>query len=810
MNPLKLTLEGFAGIYAGRKRDKLTLDLPDLSAGLLVALVGPNGSGKSTIMDNLHPYRIMPSRAGGSYSPNAFSFYEQLSSEEACKELFWEHAGIRYRSLFKFQNGKRRKTEAYLFVLDENDNSEPAANGNLVSDGKTDTYDKVLESILGSPDTFFTSVFSAQNRKPISSYGNAEIKGLMAELLGLDSIKELGKKAAQVKNLLKAELSTQQEKLGMAQMAKRQHEAALHQVSEMENTIAQLQTEKQTAHTQLREAERQLAAITAQIQQSESVIARKASLEQSKAHLEERLRKLQAQQVQKQQQLESEHQRETISLERDILSLQKSMETAEAEIQKLQDLQSRAKSIQDAVQQEQALRVQMEHTQQEIEKRESALSAQIAHAQALQNTITQQAQDLSVIKANGENLSREKADAERQSALIQEVPCSGTDLAQRCKLLADARAAGEKIQPITIQISTLREKYRAAKEALDQKRAALTAASAEDPELVACKNRLKAIQSTLASIHPLVMEASLLEQAEKQLAQWSETLAAKQREQAEKTARKAQATTAFQAAITALPQEFAEETANLDAEIQRIVTELSAIVLPDIQSKAERESACKLASDTLERIETAIQQSQNRLIDAKAQAQSLLSAANDISALQDQVNRMGEEMRHWEMFIKAFGNDGIIALSIDDVGPTLSAYANDLLMACYGPRFTVSIQTQTTNAKGEDREGFDIAVFDAETQESKSVEKMSGGERVWINEAMTRAIALFLAKESGQQYATLFTDEADGALDPDRKRRFMHMKREVLKLGGYTREYFVSQTPELWEMADYILDVSKL
>ncbi|MBU2837799.1 AAA family ATPase [Acidithiobacillus thiooxidans] len=75
MNPLKLTLEGFAGIYAGRKRDKLTLDLPDLSAGLLVALVGPNGSGKSTIMDNLHPYRIMPSRAGGSYSPNAFSFY---------------------------------------------------------------------------------------------------------------------------------------------------------------------------------------------------------------------------------------------------------------------------------------------------------------------------------------------------------------------------------------------------------------------------------------------------------------------------------------------------------------------------------------------------------------------------------------------------------------------------------------------------------------------------------------------------------------------------------------------------------------
>jgi DNA repair protein SbcC/Rad50 len=38
---------------------------------------------------------------------------------------------------------------------------------------------------------------------------------------------------------------------------------------------------------------------------------------------------------------------------------------------------------------------------------------------------------------------------------------------------------------------------------------------------------------------------------------------------------------------------------------------------------------------------------------------------------------------------------------------------------------------------------------------------------------------------------------ADGALDPEHKRMFMAMKREVLRAGGYAREYFVSQTPEL-------------
>ena len=44
-------------------------------------------------------------------------------------------------------------------------------------------------------------------------------------------------------------------------------------------------------------------------------------------------------------------------------------------------------------------------------------------------------------------------------------------------------------------------------------------------------------------------------------------------------------------------------------------------------------------------------------------------------------------------------------------------------------------------------------------------------------------------------------------LDPERKRMFMAMKREVLRLGGYQREFFVSQTPELTAMADAVIDM---
>ena len=49
-----------------------------------------------------------------------------------------------------------------------------------------------------------------------------------------------------------------------------------------------------------------------------------------------------------------------------------------------------------------------------------------------------------------------------------------------------------------------------------------------------------------------------------------------------------------------------------------------------------------------------------------------------------------------------------------------------------------------------------------------------------------------------------------GALDPMRKRMFMAMKREVLRLGGYEREFFISQTPELNAMADRVIDLDAM
>jgi DNA repair protein SbcC/Rad50 len=39
---------------------------------------------------------------------------------------------------------------------------------------------------------------------------------------------------------------------------------------------------------------------------------------------------------------------------------------------------------------------------------------------------------------------------------------------------------------------------------------------------------------------------------------------------------------------------------------------------------------------------------------------------------------------------------------------------------------------------------------------------------------------------------------------------FMQMKREVLRLGGYEREFYITQTPELAAMADAIIDLDAM
>jgi len=97
MRPISLTLKGFRGIRDGLGRDVIALDFEQLAGDAqLIAMVGRNGRGKTTIMDNMTPFPIMPSRAGAD-GLGSFSYYDQVYLPERVKDLVWDHGGERYR-----------------------------------------------------------------------------------------------------------------------------------------------------------------------------------------------------------------------------------------------------------------------------------------------------------------------------------------------------------------------------------------------------------------------------------------------------------------------------------------------------------------------------------------------------------------------------------------------------------------------------------------------------------------------------------------------------------------------------------------
>jgi exonuclease SbcC len=396
----------------------------------------------------------------------------------------------------------------------------------------------------------------------------------------------------------------------------------------------------------------------------------------------------------------------------------------------------------------------------------------------------------------------------RRFGLTDEVPCAGTDLQGRCKLLSDARQAQSLKPSADAQIARLHEERATVARHLQD-------IEAQGRELAAAHETLNIAEIRLKRSRERLSKLSMRAARQGALAQARETLANIVRQ------------------IESLPPHDGEETMEEKTERAAVAVTKQAIVAQrEGEAQRQRESLNRanaaiaalpapFDASQIERAQRGVEEAQRALVTTEA---TYMKAVRDqqageafrrrkavinerLTVLDTRMRRIEDQVGVWMLFAKCMSNDGLIALSIDDSGPTLSSLANDLLLACYGPRFTVSLKTLVETAKGEAREGFDIVVHDAESGEAKSVTQMSAGERVWVNESLTRAIALYLTQNSGRRYETLFSDEADGPLDPERKRMFMAMKREVLRIGGYTQEFFVSQTPELATMADVVIDL---
>lgn len=723
MRPLFLKLKGFKGIRSGSGKDELELDISEWKG--LVAVTGPNGSGKTTVLDNLHPYRVMPYRAG-SYSPKAFSFYNECYGSEALRELIFELNGLRYRSLVLI-DAERKKQEAYLY--------EQAENGwKALCDGKTDNYDRSVEELLGSPQLFFTSVFRCQDAARLSDYTKGEIKDIFVELLGIESLKAMSQMAKESKEALAREaewLRREKERLAAVLDEGKKAEAEAKRLDRlsMELTASLFRLDEETGDKQaeLRRIEAQ-AALDAKALEERSVIERKARDVREKI---ERVKNtlLKAQLVKNASADMKRHQCRADHLKKELVALEEA----------LAGFQER------------------EHACREAEKKLFMLRKSL--------------DELRITKKHSEDISaRDLRLAKEASELLGKVPC-GSEYHRMCPILISAVKAQESIPAIMARLQ------------------ASGAAEGKENEL----------QREINLLEPRVLELTELQRRIK------EAISKKQSISREHSEVEAQARKVGELA-THLPEaEFAESIyPGLLQELKVLEAALESFGTGERPFEkvngAEKELSLLKSRrqeylEQLTEVKKLLGGFEKKLVDGEA-------AEKELKAIERRLEGLNEDISQWALLEKAFGNDGIVALEIDDAGPAISAAANDLLSSCFGTRFSVRIDTQAAKADGKGlKETFNITVYDALRDESKSLRTMSGGEKVWIEEAITRAISLYNARRSGRRYQALFTDEKDGALDFERKKEFIAMKKRVLDLGGYEMEFFISHSPDVQDIA---------
>ncbi|RLE28244.1 MAG: hypothetical protein DRJ65_00005, partial [Acidobacteria bacterium] len=400
-----------------------------------------------------------------------------------------------------------------------------------------------------------------------------------------------------------------------------------------------------------------------------------------------------------------------------------------------------------------------------------------------------------------ERQEKERADKERQAQLqrlrdrlaalekatdiLPTVPCSGASEFAGCRFLVDAKQAEGQIPDLLKQIAEL-----------DSQVEGQTMEWGVQEAEIAVQEAAGAINTARTKLDYTASLAALAAPARLAIERIGDA----------------------QIALTKAQEEHFERVAEIDKRDHETNEELAGVrqKIHEFQTKIE------FAGDSRKTLEAITAEGQilktktendatalSDVIRAIAKAEEVAKRREHLDATIEEhgakARKYGNSLADWKLLERAFGRDGIQALEIDAAGPDLSRLTNDLLHACFGERFQVTFVTQVPTRAGGMKEVFDVEVLDHERGREGSVDSLSGGEKTIISEAISLALAIYVAKHSDHRFETLFRDETAGALDPDNADRYVLMLRKARELAGAHQVIFIAQQPEVWGQADSVL-----
>lgn len=810
-----------------RFQDPVRLDLRELPPGL-IAIIGGNGQGKTTLLESPYAalYRSFPSR-------------ERKLTDYATRPDGYIDIGFAldgqgsYRARVNLDH--RGGSDAAL--------SQVLPDGRLLplNDGKLTTYDEQVRKLLPPPELVLASVFAAQNRA--GSFARLDKKGrreLFESLLGMAMYRTMESRCKAAAAAINLEILSLEGRLDILKRLASDEEAAQlketieHVRHELLNAIRdreRLQKEVQQRTASLDQLSADAAAHQAAKADYDGYTRDLGRIEAQRSEVIAAISRLPKEEAAEQDRMdaafESFRQRTLASI-KDTSELTKELSrilAQEADVHADADgriarnretLLDRADDIRAAVTSLAALEQALEEkraTRDELRRRQESLS----HRDTVQHHALQ-------------DVERAEADLARVTddvAIMSDVPF-GEDCAP-CKFLANAVAAKARIPALQERV--------AARAAIDAELLEIERQSVAVAALLGTNaDEIAALERDRDALKALADQAQNLALAE-------ERIAGHERRKQDATAQAKAATAAAHeredARVARLQKDLADRegahTADLKALARRCETRAQDLAgdvnrlngeLADVQAKRasiEAEIArTKDASEQAAAVRELLVGVRERLEMATTKASVLeteQAAAEKRLGELDRLRYERQNIEHalavyraehveWITLQRAFSREGLPVIEIDNAGPEISALTNQLLEAAGVARFTVDLITQTAKAsKGKDgstmKETLEILVTDSQRGgEPRDLSDLSGGEYVFVDEAIKGAIAIYVNRRNPFPMRTLWRDETTGALDGENALGYMAMLRKLHELGGFHNTLFITHNPDAALLAD--------
>ncbi len=795
--------------------EPVRIDLDALGPGL-IALVGPNGAGKTTLLE------AVPAALHKQFASRPASLYEYAAGKDAFIECTFDDGGRELKVRVQI-DADRRTCESYVFE-----------DGRSLTTGRAAEFDAEILRRFGSRDLLLASVFAAQGKQGnFLGLKKTDRKGLFIELLGLAMLEVLATHAA-------AAAADEARKLDRARQHVADLDAELEDLPLAEQAVMSATESTGTRQAMLEDArasEREWVAI---VERLRGAGARLAALQQAKAasagqnkeaglaleRAEFRPPWIRGQADARRTVIQVRH-----SERLEPIARERANGALAAITRREEGLRASLENVPDAATLEQErkdLAAEKRRLDAADVKYEALLDVQ---AQALFNKASADAAVTIARRARNNEVSR----LQEQVELLVQAPCTAApswcpeaapapvevDLAGTCPLLADAKTAEARLAELLA--NPVLEEDAGHAQAIAKADAAVQDVQAGAGAMLQRKTRRPLIETRQDEITEALARVRAAAGAQEQLRlAGEERIEVQSRLDADLVAA-AETVRAdlveLQGVEDALERDLATAAAEISraqerhdlasvahaeaaAALDRFQEEIGRLTLEEAERKLEAsQGSTKKAEDLARDADRALER-------ARAALQALQARAGQRAEMQEKVAAVERELGDWRLLATALGRDGVQALEIDAAGPEVARITNDLLEACYGPRFSITFETlrEKRSAAGEFVEAFDIQVFDR--GETRPVEALSGGERVIVGEAIGLAISIFNARKSGIRWQTLFRDETAGALDPKNAGRYVAMLRRAMQLGGFHQVLFVAHVPEVYEASDVQVHVA--